>query len=278
MKNYFLLLAVLLSCVGCGTKSSQNMASQVVVTTFPSSMGDAGVSVYLPAGYAESNLAYPVLYLLHGSGDDETGWLTKGKAKYILDSLITNELSRPMIVVMPNGYLEQTGQVRPTRLWMESTFEENFSQLIAWTEAHYRTLSNKENRAIAGLSMGGFHTMHTAALLNQSFDYVGIFSALYVPHMGQPHSERTLEISALALSDKAAYQQTEALLQQQFADAPQLYWIACGKEDSLYEDNVIYRQYLDEKQYPYEYHGSEGGHSWNNWMDYLTLFAQRLFK
>ena len=278
MKNYFLLLAVLLSCVGCGTKSSQNMASQVVVTTFPSSMGDAGVSVYLPAGYAESNLAYPVLYLLHGSGDDETGWLTKGKAKYILDSLITNELSRSMIVVMPNGYLEQTGQVRPTRLWMESTFEENFAQLIAWTEAHYRTLSNKENRAIAGLSMGGFHTMHTAALLNQSFDYVGIFSALYVPHMGQPHSERTLEISALALSDKAAYQQTEALLQQQFADAPQLYWIACGKEDFLYEDNVIYRQYLDEKHYPYEYHESEGGHSWNNWMDYLTIFAQRLFK
>ena len=280
MKNYFLLLAVLLSCVGCGRKTypNTNLASQVVVTTFPSSMGDAGVSVYLPAGYAESNLAYPVLYLLHGSGDDETGWLTKGKAKYILDSLITNELSRPMIVVMPNGYLEQTGQVRPTRLWMESTFEENFSQLIAWTETHYRTLSNKENRAIAGLSMGGFHTMHTAALLNQSFDYVGIFSALYVPHMGQPHSERTLEISALALSDKAAYQQTEALLQLQFADAPQLYWIACGKEDFLYEDNVIYRQYLDEKQYPYEYHESEGGHSWNNWMDYLTIFAQRLFK
>ena len=280
MKNYFLLLAVLLSCVGCGRKTypNTNLASQVVVTTFPSSIGDAGVSVYLPAGYAESNLAYPVLYLLHGSGDDETGWLTKGKAKYILDSLITNELSRPMIVVMPNGYLEQTGQVRPTRLWMESTFEENFAQLIAWTEAHYRTLSNKENRAIAGLSMGGFHTMHTAALLNQSFDYVGIFSALYVPHIGQPHSERTLEISALALSDKAAYQQTEALLQQQFADAPQLYWIACGKEDFLYEDNVIYRQYLDEKHYPYEYHESEGGHSWNNWMDYLTIFAQRLFK
>ena len=268
----------LLSCVGCCQKFSQNLASQVVVTTFPSSVGDAGVSVYLPEGYAESQIDYPVLYLLHGSGDDETGWLTKGKAKAILDSLITNELCRSMIVVMPNGYLEQTGLIKPSRLWMESTFEENFSQLIAWTEAHYRTLSNKENRAIAGLSMGGFHTMHTAALLNQSFDYVGIFSALYVPHMGQPHSERTLEISTLALSDKAAYQQTEALLQQQFADAPQLYWIACGKEDFLYEDNVIYRQYLDEKQYPYEYHESEGGHSWKNWMDYLTLFAQRLFK
>ena len=184
-----------------------------------------------------------------------------------------------MIVVMPNGYLEQTGKHYPaeTRLWMESTFEENFSQLIAWTEAHFRTFTDKQHRAIAGLSMGGFHTMHTAALLNQSFDYVGIFSALYVPHTKQPHSERIIEMSALALSDKPAYQQTEALLAQQFANPPQLYWIACGVDDFLHQDNVIYRQYLDEKQYPYEYHESAGGHSWENWMDYLKIFAQRIF-
>lgn len=178
-----------------------------------------------------------------------------------------------------NGYLEQTGKyyAPESRLWMESTFEQNFSNLIAWTEANYRTINDKQHRAIAGLSMGGFHTMHTAALLNQTFDYVGIFSALYVPHTKQPHAERTIEMSALALSDKPAYQETEALLQQQFANPPQLYWIACGVDDFLYEDNVIYRKYLDEKQYPYEYHESAGGHSWQNWMDYLTIFAQRIF-
>ncbi len=274
------LLVLLIACVSCCPKAKQTDApSQVVVTSYPSSIGEAGVAVYLPEGYAASEKDYPVLYLLHGSGDDETGWMTKGRAKAILDSLIINELCRPMIVVMPNGYLEQTGRYYDpeSRLWMESTFEENFSQLIAWTEMHYRTINDKQHRAIAGLSMGGFHTMHTAALLNQSFDYVGIFSALYVPHTKQPHSERTIEMSALALSDKPAYQQTEALLQQQFATPPQLYWIACGVEDFLYEDNVIYRQYLDEKQYPYEYHESAGGHSWQNWMDYLTIFAQRLF-
>lgn len=279
MKSKFLLV-LLIACVSCCPKAKQTDApSQVVVTSYPSSIGEAGVAVYLPEGYAASEKDYPVLYLLHGSGDDETGWMTKGRAKAILDSLIINELCRPMIVVMPNGYLEQTGRYYDpeSRLWMESTFEENFSQLIAWTEMHYRTINDKQHRAIAGLSMGGFHTMHTAALLNQSFDYVGIFSALYVPHTKQPHSERTIEMSALALSDKPAYQQTEALLQQQFATPPQLYWIACGVEDFLYEDNVIYRQYLDEKQYPYEYHESAGGHSWQNWMDYLTIFAQRLF-
>ena len=280
MKSKILLL-LLIACAGCCPKATQtNSRSEVVVTSYPASIGEAGVAVYLPEGYTTSKEAYPVLYLLHGSGDDETGWMTKGKAKAILDSLITNQLCPPMIVVMPNGYLEQTGRyyAPESRLWMESTFEENFSQLIAWTEAHYRTIADKQHRAIAGLSMGGFHTMHTAALLNQAFDYVGIFSALYVPHTKQPHNERNIEISALAQSDKPAYQQTEALLREQFATPPQVYWIACGVEDFLYEDNVIYRQYLDEQQYPYEYHESAGGHSWQNWMDYLTIFAQKIFK
>ena len=279
MKSKVLLL-LLIVCISCCPRAKQVIEpSQVIVTSYPSSIGEAGVAVYLPEGYATSKDDYPVLYLLHGSGDDESGWLTKGKAKAILDSLMVNELCKPMIVVMPNGYLEQTGKyyVPESRLWMESTFEENFSQLMAWTEAHYRTINDKQHRAIAGLSMGGFHTMHTAALLNQSFDYVGIFSALYVPHTKQPHSERIIEMSALALSDKPAYNQTEALLAQQFANPPQLYWIACGVDDFLYEDNVIYRKYLDEKQYPYEYHESAGGHSWQNWMDYLTIFAQRIF-
>jgi enterochelin esterase family protein len=280
MKSKILLL-LLIACAGCCPKATQtNSRSEVVVTSYPASIGEAGVAVYLPEGYTTSQEAYPVLYLLHGSGDDETGWMTKGKAKAILDSLITNQLCPPMIVVMPNGYLEQTGRyyAPESRLWMESTFEENFSNLIAWTEAHYRTIADKQHRAIAGLSMGGFHTMHTAALLNQAFDYVGIFSALYVPHTKQPHNERNIEISALAQSDKPAYQQTEALLREQFATPPQVYWIACGVEDFLYEDNVIYRQYLDEQQYPYEYHESAGGHSWDNWMDYLTIFAQKIFK
>ena len=280
MKNKIILALLLIVCVGCTSKAKlTNEQSQVIVTSYPSSIGEAGVAIYLPEGYATSKTDYPVLYLLHGSGDDETGWLTKGKAKAILDSLITNQLCQPMIVVMPNGYLEQTGKYYPkeSRLWMESTFEENFDQLMVWTEAHYRTINDKQHRAIAGLSMGGFHTMHTAALLNQSFDYVGIFSALYVPHTRQPHSERIIEMSALALSDKPAYQQTDTLLAQQFANPPRLYWIACGVDDFLYEDNVIYRQYLDEKRYPYEYHESAGGHSWKNWMDYLTIFVQRLF-
>ena len=283
MKNKslnILFIALMVVCAGCCPKAKQVIEpSQVIVTSYPSSIGEAGVAVYLPEGYTRLEQDYPVLYLLHGSGDDEAGWLTKGRAKAILDSLITNNLCQPMIVVMPNGYLEQTGKyyTPESRLWMESTFEENFSQLIAWTEAHFRTLTDKQHRAIAGLSMGGFHTMHTAALLNQSFDYVGIFSALYVPHTKQPHYERSIEMSALTLSDKPTYQQTEALLAQQFANPPQLYWIACGVDDFLYEDNVVYRQYLDEKQYPYEYHESAGGHSWENWMDYLRIFAQRLF-
>jgi enterochelin esterase-like enzyme len=109
--NIFALALLVASCIGCCPKvKPTNDPSQVVVTSYPSSIGESGVSVYLPEGYASSGEKYPVLYLLHGSGDDETGWLVKGSAKAILDSLITNKLCKPMIVVMPNGYLEQTGK------------------------------------------------------------------------------------------------------------------------------------------------------------------------
>jgi enterochelin esterase family protein len=126
--------------------------------------------------------------------------------------------------------------------------------------------------------MGGFHTMHTAALLNQSFDYVGIFSGLFVPYMRKDRDKRSSDVSLWAKSNKPTYSNTEQLLHEQFANPPQWYWIACGKEDFLYDHNVEYRKYLDQKQYPYEYHESEGGHSWQNWMDYLTIFVKRLFK
>ena len=278
MRNIFLLL-LLIACIGCVPKAKQvNAESQVVLTTYPTSVGESGVAIYLPEGYANSTNDYPVLYLLHGSGDDETGWLTKGRAKAILDSLISIEQCQPMIVVMPNGYLEQTGIITQERLWMDASFEDNFSQLIAWTEAHYRTINDKQHRAIAGLSMGGFHTMHTAALLNQTFDYIGIFSGLFVPYMRKDRDKRSSDVSLWAESNKPTYSNTEQLLQEQFANPPQWYWIACGKEDFLYDHNVEYRKYLDQKQYPYEYHESEGGHSWQNWMDYLTIFVKRLFK
>ena len=281
MKNKIIIALLLIACASCTSKAKlTDDPSQVIITSYTSSIGFSGVSVYLPEGYTISRQDYPVLYLLHGSGDDETGWLTKGRAKTILDSLITNELCPPMIVVMPNGYLEQTGHIYPkeSRLWMESTFEENFSRLMTWTENNFRTINDKQHRAIAGLSMGGFHTMHTAALLNQSFDYVGIFSGLFVPYMRKDRDKRSSDVSLWAESNKPTYSNTEQLLQEQFANPPQWYWIACGKEDFLYDHNVEYLKYLDQKQYPYEYHESEGGHSWQNWMDYLTIFVKRLFK
>ena len=117
MKNrcfHILVMALLVACVGCSPKAKQTIEpSQVIVTSYPSSIGEAGVAVYLPEGYTTSEKDYPVLYLLHGSGDDETGWLTKGQAKSILDSLIASNLCQQMIVVMPNGYLEQTGNTIP---------------------------------------------------------------------------------------------------------------------------------------------------------------------
>ena len=102
MKNKIVIALLLIACASCTSKAKlTDDPSQVIVTSYTSSIGESGVAVYLPNGYTTSKQDYPVLYLLHGSGDDETGWLTKGRAKTILDSLITNELCPPMIVVMP---------------------------------------------------------------------------------------------------------------------------------------------------------------------------------
>ena len=242
--------------------------SRFITTVFPAENGDAGVCVYLPAGYDDNDIAYPVLYLLHGSGDDEEGWNRLGHAKEILDNMIGKGLCKPMVVIMPNGFLKTIDQMKPEgdkqgdqeRIWRDGKFESSFPRLIAWTEQNYRIAADKQHRAIAGLSMGGFHSMHIAHKLN-CFNYVGLFSAaLREPNADIPY-----------------YAHAEEELAAQFACAPRLYWIAMGEKDYLHGTNVTYRHYLDEHGYKYEYHESEGGHSWKNWMDYLQLFLPRLF-
>ena len=278
MKNIFWNIFVLvlpIMCAGCNPKAKQvNTSSQVVVTSYPSSIGDAGVAVYLPEGYGTHEKDYPVLYLLHGSGDDETGWLTKGRAKAVLDSLITNGLCEPMIVVMTNGNADleaapgesSLGYVVPTTKLpktMEGSFESHFPEVVKFIDQNYRTKANKKNRAIAGLSMGGFHSLHISKQYPDMFNYVGLFSAAIWPNKN---------------ATSTIYQNAEEKLATQFAKKPALYWIAIGKTDFLYKANTEFRNLLDSNNYPYEYYESEGGHIWKNWRIYLSKFAPMLFK
>lgn len=144
------------------------------------------ITVYTPPGYEESSQKYPVFYLLHGMGGDEEAWVTLGRTVQILDNLIAQGNAKPMIVVMPNGNAVQEaapgesslGLYKPGMqlpLTMEGSMEKSFPDIIKFVDANYRTLANKANRAIAGLSMGGFHSLHISKQYPDRFDYIGLF-------------------------------------------------------------------------------------------------------
>lgn len=232
------------------------------------------LTVYLPAGYEDSSRRYPVLYLLHGMGGDEEAWISLGRTAQIMDNLIARGKAEPMIVVMPNGNayqeaapgeaadgMKQPGTDRSRS--MEGSYETSFPDIVDFVDSHFRTETKKSGRAIAGLSMGGFHSLHISCYYPDAFDYVGLFSAAIRHREGL---------------DSPVYRDVEAQIARQFSKAPVLYYIAIGDEDFLYKDNCEFREFLDSKGYPYEYHESGEGHIWKNWRIYLSDFVTKLFK
>lgn len=232
------------------------------------------MTVYTPAGYETSGKRYPVLYLLHGMGGDEEAWISLGRTAQILDNLIAQGKAKPMIVVMPNGNASQEaapgessrGMVPPTMQLpktMEGSYEQAFPEIVKFIDKNYRTIKSKSGRAIAGLSMGGFHSLHISKQYPDMFNYIGLFSAAIMPNK---------EVSS------PIYENVEGKLKVQFDKNPALYWIAIGKTDFLYKANEEYRKLLDEKGYKYTYYESDEGHIWKNWRIYLTEFVLMLFR
>jgi len=232
------------------------------------------LTVYTPAGYENNpKQRYPVLYLLHGAGGDEEAWMALGRASQILDNLIAQDKAKPMIVVMTNGNASQEaapgesqqGFTAPSMSLPTApgSFEQSFPDVVLFVDRHFRTFACKADRAICGLSMGGFHSKYISASNPDMFDYVGLFSAAI--SMG---GNATSEI----------YKDPEAKLKIQFDKHPKLYWIGIGSADFLYKSNADYRKFLDEHHYPYTYVETSEGHIWKNWRFYLTQFSQMLFK
>ena len=230
--------------------------------------------LYLPPGYELSRQRYPVLYLLHGTGGDETVWLEQGHAAQVLDNLIASGKAEPMIVVMPNGHTDTpsapgmgpNNNEQPTfahKQWMEGTFEQSFNDIMNWVDKNDRTRAAKRYRAIAGLSMGGYHSLYISANQPDDFNYVGLFSPA---------------ISRMDQGKCKIYDDLEGKLIAQFKQRPRLYWLGIGKDDFLYKDNAEFRRMLDKNRLHYTYHESGAGHEWANWRDYLVIFVQQIFK
>lgn len=243
---------------------------------YPSALvgGHRRMTIYFPPGYEAEQQDYPVLYLLHGMGGDEDAWPTLGRLSQIMDNLIASGQAAPMIVVMPNGHTSNSAAPGSSAKGeypvafstpdvgsgdMESTFME----IVDVVESRYRVRKEKESRAIAGLSMGGSHTLFIAAANPDVFDYVGLFSAAF----------RINE-----KSQRAVYEGFDENLERQMKAGYQLYWMGMGVTDFLYSTGTDYRKRLDKLGMDYIYHESDGGHTWSNWRKYLIEFTSLLFE
>ena len=225
------------------------------------------LAVYTPAGYEDNPKAkYPVLYLLHGSGGDEDAWLDLGRTVQILDNLIAEGKAKPMLVVMPNGvWFNQAApgaavnMFQPTMMNSRSQstveVEESFPDIISFVEKRFHVAKGAENRAVAGLSMGGRQSGMLALAHPKTFGYVGMFSGA------------------------ATVKGYESAIDALYAAKPKLIWAGVGKDDTGVRANTLeLKAYCDAHGYPITYYESDGAHTWVNWRIYLTTFAQKLFK
>jgi enterochelin esterase family protein len=229
--------------------------------------------VYTPPGYESGNDKYPVLYLLHGAGDEDSGWSTIGRAGFILDNLIAGQKARPMLIVMPNGSLS-----RPTNLSgatpgtppspeAMAAFQDRFTnelmkEVIPTVEKTFRVAADREHRAIAGLSMGGGQTLRVAVTHPDQFAYVAVWSAGIGQNAGDWEQRNE------AFFSKA----------DQVNRDVKLFSISVGDQDRAAIGSRALSEVLNKHKIKNELHVSGGGHTWINWRHYLNDRAPRLFE
>ena len=226
--------------------------------------------VYTPPGYESGKDEYPVFYLLHGAFDSDDSWTTVGRAGFILDNLIASGKAKPMVVVMPKGHTESFnfGQQLPDT----DPFLVDFTSDIApYIESNYRILSGRKNHAIAGLSMGGWHTLNLFASNMEDFAYVGVYSSGIFDLMGNRSADNS--------GGKSWVEKNESVLSNaEKKKGLQLFWFATGSEDFLLETTNKTVDILREHNFKIFYKKTGGGHTWDNWREYLNEFAPLLFK
>jgi enterochelin esterase-like enzyme len=246
--------------------------------------------VYTPPGYEAGRDKYPVFYLLHGAGDVDDSWTSVGRAGIILDNLIAAGKAKPMIVVMPAGHINGAGAAlgappQPAAAPPAAgtppppdLFVKDFvTDLMPFVEKTYRVLTDRNSRAIAGLSMGGSQTLNIAIPNLEKFAYVGVFSSGILGGGGrgrgaeasapQPPFGEAWERQHLAALDNAAAKK-----------GLRVFWFSTGKDDGLITTTRSTVDLLKKHGFSPVFLESEGAHTWLNWRDYLTEFAPQLFQ
>jgi enterochelin esterase-like enzyme len=217
--------------------------------------------IYTPLGYdADLSARYPVLYLLHGGGEDERGWSTQGKTDLILDNLLAEGKAKPMLVVMVDGNAAFQGTGEQGLKMFESELKQ---VVIPFVEKTYRVKTDSKNRALAGLSMGGLQTLYAGIYNHQLFSALGIFSSGWLPN------QKSISDAQYGFITRSADDINKNLLM----------WVAMGgKDDIAYENCQRMLSKFKELNIRYTYHEHPGGHTWPVWRNNLFHFSQLLFK
>jgi enterochelin esterase-like enzyme len=244
--------------------------------------------VYTPPGYESNNAKYPVFYLLHGAGDSDEAWTSVGRAGIILDNLIAARKAQPMIVVMPaghtNGPAPGMGGPAPALTiapGQPDEFAQDFTMAIRpYIEKQYRVRTGRENRAIAGLSMGGSQTLNIAIPNLTDYAYVGVFSSGLIGGAGGRGRGAAPAAAAPATPFGEAWEKRNLAMLDNAAAKKGLkvFWLSTGKDDFLIETTRSTVELLKRHGFTPQYTESAGGHTWLNWRDYLSQFAPLLFQ
>jgi len=228
--------------------------------------GEVAVQVYTPPGFdPKAATTYPVLYLLHGFGDEETAWVAAGHANFIADNLLAKKLIVPAIIVMTNGHPVPipAGDSRYDNYGPKNQAameQELLHDVMPMIEAAYPVRTGAIDRAIVGLSMGGGQSLSIGLEHPELFGWVGGFSS------SAPSGDLDQRFAALLAAEQAK------------AGAPRLIWVGVGKDDFLLEQNTKFNAWLEAKKVPHEWHVTAGAHEWPVWRTYLEEYLQKIFR
>jgi enterochelin esterase-like enzyme len=241
--------------------------------------GERKYAIYLPPGYETSNRSYPVLYLLHGGGDDQTGWVQFGEVQNITDKAIANGTATAMIIVMPDANTGTRGYVNTANgEWRYEDFF--FQEFMPYIEKTYRIKAEKRFRAVAGLSMGGGGSFYFALHHPELFSSACPLSASPGP-LSLDDAKNWLERTKQTATDaqlEAWYKQYSALeLVNAMPDDQKKavrWYIDCGDDDFLYEGNSLIHIAMRKKEIPHEFRIQNGGHTWSYWRTALPTVLE----
>jgi enterochelin esterase-like enzyme len=278
MKNVLLVIGILM-CAVLNMRAQEGLVYETRTVKSQVLKMDRNYAVYLPPGYASSDISYPVLYLLHGSGDNHTGWVQFGQVQHIADKAIAEGKSAPMVIVMPDADTQVKGYFnQPNGSFAYEDFF--FDELIPHIEKTYRVRSERRYRAISGLSMGGggtiFYTLHRPELFAAAAPLSATTASAWVIR----------DTTASTPAQRDAYSQRygfEYILnnasKEVMDNIKRVRWyVSCGDDDFLYRDNSMLHILFRDKEIRHEYRVKEGGHTWTYWRMELPLVMEFVSK